>query len=120
LEIFWTKEQVITSFEIFYDFDVFELTKRNRQQIQELAFDHKSTANRKILISSFTDVKGKNEYNLKLSKKRSLAVQDELVKNGFPIEQIELEYYGKRVPQNMEPLSDAKRRKSLIIVYEKK
>jgi outer membrane protein OmpA-like peptidoglycan-associated protein len=114
------KEQVITSFEIFYDFDVFELTKRNRQQIQELAFDHKSTANRKILISSFTDVKGKNEYNLKLSKKRSLAVQDELVKNGFPIEQIELEYYGKRVPQNMEPLSDAKRRKSLIIVYEKK
>lgn len=113
------KEQIITSFEIFYDFDVYALTKSNKQQINKIAFDHKSTATRKILISSFTDVKGRSEYNLKLSKKRSLAVRDEFLKNGFPIEQIELEYYGKRVPKNMEPLSDAQRRKSLIIVYEK-
>lgn len=113
------KEQIITSFEIFYDFDVYALTKSNKQQISQIALNHKSAATRKILISSFTDVKGKSEYNLKLSKKRSLAVRDEFLKNGFPIEQIELEYYGKRVPKNMEPLSDAQRRKSLIIVYEK-
>ncbi len=113
------KEQIITSFEIFYDFDVYALTQNNKQQIRKIALDHQAAATRKILISSFTDVKGKSEYNLKLSKKRSLAVQDEFLKNGFPIEQIELEYYGKRVPENMEPLSDAQRRKSLIIVYEK-
>lgn len=113
------KEQIITSFEIFYDFDVFALPQSNKQQIRKIALDHQATATRKILISSFTDVKGKTEYNLKLSKKRSLAVRDEFLKNGFPVEQIELEYYGKRVPRNMEPLSDAQRRKSLIIVYEK-
>ncbi len=112
------KEQIITSFEVFYDFDVFSLTKSNQQEIKVLALNHRSSANKRILISSFTDVKGKSEYNLKLSKKRSLAVRDELLKNGFPAAQIEMEYYGKRVPKNMEPLSDAKRRKSLIIVYE--
>lgn len=112
------KEQIITSIEIYYEYRAYTLTEANRKQLKSQIVNYPLSKNQRVLISSFTDSKGDSAYNLELSKKRSLAVRDELIKNGYPVEQIELEFYGKRVPVSMEPLSDAQRRKSLIIVYE--
>lgn len=112
-------EQILASFEVFYGYNVFALTAENKRQLAQLASTHPLTGEFRVLITSFTDSKGNDAYNLELSKKRSESVRNELVANGYPADRIELEYYGRRVPDAMEPLNDAQRRKSLIIIYEK-
>jgi outer membrane protein OmpA-like peptidoglycan-associated protein len=112
-------DQILASFEIFYGYNVFALTEENKRELDRLASAYPITENRRVLISSFTDSKGNDAYNLELSKKRSESVRNRLEANGYPADRIEVEYYGRRVPAEMEPLGDAQRRKSLIIVYEK-
>lgn len=113
-------EQVAGSLEVFYGYNVHTLTPENKRRIAELTAAYPLTGERRVLISSFTDSKGDDAYNLELSKKRSESVRKALIAGGYPADRIELEYFGRRVPQDMEPLTDAQRRKSLIIVYEKK
>jgi|GEM_PF-2897022 len=112
-------EQIMTTFEVFYGLNVFVLTRQNKKQLKKLTDNYLPDNNQRVLISSFTDSKGDDAYNLELSKKRSESVRNELIANGYPADQIEVEYYGNRVPLEMEPFTDAQRRKSLIIVYEK-
>jgi outer membrane protein OmpA-like peptidoglycan-associated protein len=119
LETPLTEQQIVASAEVFYGYNVYQLTEENKQQLKQLARMNLLTEKHRVLITSFTDSKGDDEYNLMLSQKRSLSVREELIAYGYPAELIETENYGKRVPADMRPLTDAQRRKSLIIIYEK-
>jgi outer membrane protein OmpA-like peptidoglycan-associated protein len=114
-----SEQQIVASAEVFYGYNVYVLTEENKQQLEQLARMNLLTEKHRVLITSFTDSKGDDAYNLMLSEKRSLSVREELIAYGYPAELIETENYGKRVPADMKPLTDAQRRKSLIIIYEK-
>jgi outer membrane protein OmpA-like peptidoglycan-associated protein len=114
-----TEQQVVASSEVFYAYDSYILTEENKQQLTDLAHKNVLTEKHRVLITSFTDSKGNDAYNLALSQKRSETVRNLLVANGYPTELIETENLGKRIPATRSPLTDAQRRKSLIIIYEK-
>jgi outer membrane protein OmpA-like peptidoglycan-associated protein len=72
-------------------------------------------------LSGHTDNVGKPESNLTLSKNRTLAVKNYLVKKGVEIERIRTEWYGqtKPVADNASPEGRQRnRRVEMSIVFE--
>lgn len=84
---------------IYYDFDEFVLTKK-----AELAIDSfllkllNLNPEIKIEISSHTDSKGSDEYNVRLSQKRAESVVQYLRKKGIAMSRLRAKGYGKTKP----------------------
>lgn len=70
--------------------------------IEKLASDMKNRSNLSFIISGFTDPAGSALYNKKLSKKRAVKVENELIKRGFTESQIiikpSVESQSKKIP----------------------
>ncbi|MBV1884993.1 MAG: OmpA family protein [Gammaproteobacteria bacterium] len=54
----------------------------------------------KIYVDGHTDDRGRKGYNWELSRKRGLAVQDYLIKQGVDPNRVVMRYHGKRYPIN--------------------
>jgi outer membrane protein OmpA-like peptidoglycan-associated protein len=113
-----TDDQVVANLDVFYALNVAVLNEEQKGSVRKLVKGNPVKPGHRILIASFTDSKGNDLYNLDLSRRRSEAVRNELLASGYPAENIEIEYYGRRVPKSMKPMTDAKRRKSIILIYE--
>ena len=59
--------------------------------------------NLSLEISSHTDQKGAENYNLKLSQKRAQAVVDYLITKGIQVERLSAYGYGETKPRNKFP-----------------
>ncbi|MBX2868147.1 MAG: OmpA family protein [Acidiferrobacterales bacterium] len=57
------------------------------------------TSNRMIVVSGHTDATGSEDWNMKLSKKRAMAVVDALLSHGVEEERIETKWFGESVPK---------------------
>ncbi len=80
---------------VFFDFDKSDLSQEAVRIIANAA--KAITAGRKtnIKVDGYTDTSGSTAYNLKLSIRRSQAVQGELVRNGIPAASIRIEGLGE-------------------------
>jgi outer membrane protein OmpA-like peptidoglycan-associated protein/tetratricopeptide (TPR) repeat protein len=88
----------ITLNNIFFDFDKATLRKVSNVEIKNLVFLLKSNPTMKVEISGYTDSKGTDAYNQKLSEERAQAVVSKLVENGISADRMQAKGYGKSMP----------------------
>lgn len=83
---------------IFYDFDKASLRPESKSELEQLLKLMNENTTIKIELSSYTDNKGSDEYNLKLSQERAQSVVDYLISKGISKERLVAKGYGESKP----------------------
>jgi outer membrane protein OmpA-like peptidoglycan-associated protein/tetratricopeptide (TPR) repeat protein len=83
---------------IFYDFDKSDLRNESLNELSLVFQLLNEMPTLKIELSSHTDSKGGEEYNIKLSQARAQSVVDYLVKRGITKDRLIAKGYGKSQP----------------------
>ncbi|MGZ4118251.1 MAG: OmpA family protein, partial [Bacteroidia bacterium] len=83
---------------IFFDFDKATLRTLSNVELKNLALLLKSNPNMKVEISGYTDSKGNDTYNQKLSQERAQAVVTNLIESGISADRMMAKGYGKTMP----------------------
>lgn len=86
---------------IFYDFDRATLRPESKQALDELATLLRDNPNITIEMTSHTDRKGSEEYNIDLSNRRAKAVVDYLIEAGISPDRLQYQGYGKTRPKTV-------------------
>lgn len=94
-----SKPQVVEN--IFYDFDRATLRPESKQALDEMAQMLRDNPNVTIEMSSHTDRKGSEAYNIDLSHRRAKSVVDYLIAAGIPADRLKWQGYGKSRPKNV-------------------
>lgn len=84
---------------IFYDFDKSTLRDESKTELDKLTELLTNNPSMKIEISSHTDSKGSDDYNLKLSQARAQSVVDYLIGKGIKPERMTAKGYGESSPR---------------------
>jgi OmpA-OmpF porin, OOP family len=83
---------------VFFDFDKSILKTGSYPELNRIVKLLQDNAAMEIEISGHTDSKGADEYNLKLSQRRSRAVADYLTEKGIDPARIKSVYFGEQKP----------------------
>lgn len=83
---------------IEYDFDAATLREKSKTELDKLVEFLELNSNLKIEIRSHTDERGRDAYNLDLSKRRAQSVVDYLVDNGISRERLRPNGLGETEP----------------------
>jgi len=83
---------------IFYDFDKSTLRNESMSELDRLSSLLKENASMRIELSSHTDSKGTDEYNVKLSQMRAQSVVDYLKSKGINADRLVAKGYGESKP----------------------
>ncbi|HZV71484.1 MAG TPA: OmpA family protein [Saprospiraceae bacterium] len=94
--VFKNKEIVLEN--IFYDYDQSVIREDAKPSLNNLANTMKTNPAIKIQLSSHTDCRGTDEYNLDLSQKRAQAAVDYLQSTGIPSSRLLAQGYGESNP----------------------
>lgn len=95
--IFFDKEIVLEN--IFYDYDQWVIRDDAKPSLNDLAKILKTNPAIRIQLSSHTDCRGTDEYNLDLSQKRAQAAIDYLMSLGIPERRLVAQGFGESVPE---------------------
>jgi len=88
----------ITLNNIFFDFDKASLRQASNVELNNLFILLKGNPNMKVEISGYTDNKGDDVYNQKLSEERAEAVVNNLIAKGIEVSRLKATGYGKTEP----------------------
>jgi outer membrane protein OmpA-like peptidoglycan-associated protein len=77
-----TEIRIELSGDILFDFDKWNIRSEAEPTLEKVAGVIKEYPNSSVLVEGFTDSKGSDSYNLRLSQRRADSVKDWLVKNG--------------------------------------
>jgi outer membrane protein OmpA-like peptidoglycan-associated protein len=83
---------------IFYDFDRATLRNESISELKRLTTLMKEHPSMKIELSSHTDNKGNDDYNLRLSQHRAQSVVEYLIKEGISKDRLTAKGYGESEP----------------------
>ncbi len=92
-----TKEEVEIP-NIYYEFNKAELNEYSRKSLDQLSVMLKETPDVKVVLNAHTDEKGSDDYNLKLSERRAMAVVNYLISTGISSERLDAKGYGESLP----------------------
>ena len=91
-------EKPITVENVYYDFNKWKLRPESFPALDELVNMLKDDPNMQIELSSHTDSKGTDEYNMKLSQRRAQSVVNYLVGKGIDKSRLKAQGYGESQP----------------------
>ncbi len=94
--VFKNKEIVLEN--IFYDYDQWAIREDAKPSLNTLSNIMKTNPAIRIQLSSHTDCRGTDEYNLELSQKRAQAAVDYLKSTGIPAIRLQAQGYGESNP----------------------
>ena len=80
---------------VFFDWDKYNLTPRATQIIAQAASDSKTSNTTSLSVSGYTDTSGTAVYNQGLSMRRAKAVAAQLVTDGVPASEIQIQAFGE-------------------------
>jgi outer membrane protein OmpA-like peptidoglycan-associated protein len=89
---------VLTLGSVLFETDQATLQTGAQRTVQKVAEFLNQYPERKILIEGFTDSRGNEDYNQKLSEERAQAVRDLLVSSGVDSQRVEVQGYGEQYP----------------------
>src|SRR5690606_2429349 len=89
---------VLTLGSVLFETNKATLQTGAQRTVQKVAEFLNQYPQRKILIEGFTDDRGSDDYNQKLSEQRAQAVQELLVSNGVDARRIDVHGYGEEYP----------------------
>lgn len=85
---------------IRYDFDEDRISKDDASKLDSLASWLKSNQEIRVAIASHTDIRGNAKYNMELSRRRTVATINYLIKQGVDPKQLEGQWFGETQPAN--------------------
>jgi peptidoglycan-associated lipoprotein len=85
---------------IYYDYDDFKILPDAEKDLEELVGLMEKYDDMVIELSSHTDARGSDEYNIRLSQKRADSARDWLIENGIEPDRIKAVGYGETVILN--------------------
>lgn len=85
-------------FNINFDFDSYKLRPESKAPLNDVARMMIAFPEMRIKIIGHTDSQGKDSYNLKLSKQRSVSVRNYLRAQGIDASRIETDGFGEKYP----------------------
>ncbi len=88
----------VRTYLVFFDWDRADLTARARQIVAQAATASTQVQTTRIEVNGYTDLSGSAEYNRRLSVRRAESVAAELIKDGVPDDEIELQGLGESNP----------------------
>lgn len=94
--IFFNKEIVLEN--IFYDYDQWSIRDDAKPSLDKLSNILKANPAVRIQLSSYTDCRGTDEYNLDLSQKRAQAAIDYLIAGGINAGRLVAQGFGESSP----------------------
>jgi outer membrane protein OmpA-like peptidoglycan-associated protein len=80
---------------VYYNFASSKVRKEDFSQLDDIVEALNKNADLNILIASFTDCKGSQEANIRLSRKRSESVRWYLIAKGISTSRINIDFFGK-------------------------
>ena len=83
--------------EINFDFDKSTIKEESKPYLDQLAHVL-AEIDMEVEVKGHTDDKGSDEFNMRLSKDRALAVVNYLIEKGVSKDRISYSYYGERLP----------------------
>ncbi len=83
---------------IFFDFDKATLRPISKVEIKNVVHFMKANPKVKVEISAYTDSKGDDKYNQKLSDERAQSVVKRLLESGIPADRMTAKGYGEKMP----------------------
>jgi outer membrane protein OmpA-like peptidoglycan-associated protein len=111
-------ENVVT---VYFDFDLYNLKKEAVHKLDSVYNVLLEVPGATLQISGYTDGKGSNEYNAKLSDRRARACAEYFIQKGIAASRISFESFGACCPLEMElingrdnPDGRSKNRRALI------
>lgn len=91
------EEKICDMFDnVNFEFDKYVLTAESEEVLDKVAEILKQHRNDRFLITGFTDARGTDAYNLRLSRNRAKTVVEALEKRGVPAEMLKSRGVGKR------------------------
>ncbi|MCB0528734.1 MAG: OmpA family protein [Saprospiraceae bacterium] len=85
---------------LYYDFDQVQVRSDSRQELDKLAQTLRENPDLQVEISSHTDSRGSDDYNLDLSQRRADAVVEWLAQHGITRDRLTGKGYGETHPVN--------------------
>lgn len=92
------EKAVITLNSVFFDFDKAVLKDESKPELNRIAKLMKEQESMEIEIHGHTDAVGPEDYNMQLSKRRAMAVNDYLKSQGIDQERMQVKYFGESRP----------------------
>ena len=102
-----------------FDFDKADITAESESILDEVARILASFPDEKYLVSGYTDARGSDSYNDKLSKERAKAVYNALLSRGVPESRLCYRGFGKRTAVVPGSAEDDVRRGDRKVVLER-
>lgn len=102
-----------------FDFDKATITADSQFTLDEIANTLSRFPDARFLVAGYTDARGSDKYNEKLSRARAKAVYDALVGRGIPASRLCYRGFGKRVALMSASASDEERRGDRKVVIER-
>jgi outer membrane protein OmpA-like peptidoglycan-associated protein len=108
--------------DVLFDFDRFNLTDSAKKELDEVYVLLKKNKAMYLEVQGHTDSRGKDDYNVTLSKNRAEAVVSYLLKKGIDRSRLEIKYFGaaKPVTTNESDEGRAKNRRVEFRVLKKR
>ena len=106
---------------IYYDFDKYNIRRDAAAVLDELVRTLRDNPTLRIELSSHTDNRGDDRYNLRLSQQRAQSVVDYLVSRGIARDRMEAKGYGETkpvIPNARTPEEHQKNRRTEVTVLE--
>lgn len=94
-----SNERFIIS-KIYYDYDKWDITPESAKELDKLAEILIKNKHIKVELSSHTDSRASDKYNLELSEKRAKSAIEYLLKKGVSANQVSGKGYGETQPVN--------------------
>jgi iron complex outermembrane receptor protein len=88
----------VRTYLVFFDWDRADLTDRAKQIVASAAQASTHVQTTRIEVDGYTDLSGTVPYNQRLSVRRAQTVQNELVRDGVPANEIAIHGYGESNP----------------------
>ena len=90
-------EKLLTLENIYFAFDKADLDPESNKTLDDLANVLKQDTLKRYLIIGYTDSKGSDDYNLKLSSRRAQAVVEALIERGVPSVMLKARGVGSKI-----------------------
>lgn len=104
--------------DINFNFDKYDLTDTGKQGIKDAAKLILEDGGN-YFVDGFTDSKGSDEYNMRLSQRRAQTVKDALVKEGVPAERLEVRAFGEQYPKCTNETDEGRACNRRVVVLER-
>jgi outer membrane protein OmpA-like peptidoglycan-associated protein len=102
---------------VLFATDSDRLSRSTRRILEGIARDYRKHRNFRIVLGGHTDERGEADYNMDLSRRRSLMVARYLGSRGVPRRAIESRYFGETYPENPQSNQQAWARNRRVTVW---